>query len=89
MTLSALACRLGLHSWDASDVKKMQHRPCYRYKTCLNCEKEKHYEGYHRFQDWSKTYYVKVYYGEEYVGTESKQNRYCNDCQIYDERTLQ
>jgi hypothetical protein len=82
-----LFCLLGFHKY--SDVK---HRPCERFKTCFRCGKEKVFPGWHRFGDWSKTYYTDVTYtyGGDPVDTvrESKKNRYCNDCQLYDEWTL-
>lgn len=77
-------CKLGLHNYG-----DMTFRPCERFKACKRCGKEKIYSGYHMFEEWSQTYYVKVYYGEEYIGIESNQQRYCKNCRLYDERTLQ
>jgi hypothetical protein len=67
----------------------VKHRPCERFQICTRCNKEKVMKGWHNFEAWSKTYYVKVYYGEECVGTESKQQRYCNDCRLFDEKVLE
>jgi len=67
LTFNTLICKLGLHDWDET-----KFRPCERFKVCLRCSIEKVYPGYHRFPEWGKTHYVKVYYGDEYVGTESK-----------------
>lgn len=77
-------CKLGLHDWDNPKVEDMEHRPCYRYKTCKSCHKEEHVEGWHNFELYGDVYYENIthtYGGDPiYTELESKQKKVCKDC---------
>lgn len=73
----------GHHNWT-----EWAHEPCHKYRKCTKCTEYERKEGWHRFTNWSKIYYINVYDSSNRTVKQQRQKRTCTDCNEIDERMV-